>query len=84
VVALGEWSASRHGRSTPEEEAPDTHCIGGLAGPRTGLEDAKRKFLKLPGLELRPLSRPANSQSLYKLRYPDSWNKEDVFHNPTG
>jgi hypothetical protein len=30
----------------------------------------KRKFLTLPGLELRPLSRPACSQSLYRLRYP--------------
>jgi hypothetical protein len=30
----------------------------------------KRKFLTPPGLELRPLSRPARSQSLYRLRYP--------------
>jgi hypothetical protein len=29
----------------------------------------KRKFLILPGLELRPLGRPARSQSLYRLRY---------------
>jgi hypothetical protein len=26
--------------------------------------------LTLPGLEPRPLSRPARSQSLYRLRYP--------------
>jgi hypothetical protein len=40
-------------------------------GPRTGLDDVeKRKFLTLPGLELRPLCRPARSQSLYRLRYP--------------
>ena len=32
----------------------------------------KRKFLTLPGLELRPLRRPARSQSLYRLRYPGS------------
>jgi hypothetical protein len=32
----------------------------------------KRKFLTLPRLELRPLSRPAHSQSLYRLRYPGS------------
>jgi hypothetical protein len=32
----------------------------------------KRKFLTLPGLELLPLSRPARSQSLYRLRYPGS------------
>jgi hypothetical protein len=40
-------------------------------GPRTGLGDMeKRKFLTLKGLELRPLSRPTRSQSLYRLRYP--------------
>jgi hypothetical protein len=38
--------------------------------PRVGLEDVeKRKFLILPGLELRPLGRPARSQSLYRLSY---------------
>jgi hypothetical protein len=29
--------------------------------------------LTLPGLELRPLGRPARSQSLYRLRYPGSY-----------
>jgi hypothetical protein len=29
-----------------------------------------RKFMTLPGLELRPFSRPARSHSLYRLRYP--------------
>jgi hypothetical protein len=29
----------------------------------------KRKFLTLPGLELRPLGHPASSQSLYRLSY---------------
>jgi hypothetical protein len=39
-------------------------------GPRTGLDDVEnRKFLPLPGLELRPLGRPASSQSLYRLHY---------------
>jgi hypothetical protein len=39
--------------------------------PRAGLDDVEeRKFLILPGLELRPLGRPARSQSLYRLRYP--------------
>jgi hypothetical protein len=28
--------------------------------------------LTLPGLEPQPLSRPARSQSLYRLRYPGS------------
>jgi hypothetical protein len=39
--------------------------------PRAGLDDVKkRKFLNLPGLELRPLGRPASSLTLYRLRYP--------------
>jgi hypothetical protein len=36
-----------------------------------------RKFLPLPGLELRPLGRPARSQSLYQLRYPVFYYIED-------
>jgi hypothetical protein len=41
--------------------------------PGAGLNDlGKRMFLTLPGLELRPLGRPARSQSLYPLRYPGS------------
>jgi hypothetical protein len=33
-------------------------------GPRTGVENVEqRQFLILPGLELRPLCRPAHSQS---------------------
>jgi hypothetical protein len=44
-----------------------------LVGPRVSLDDVeKRKFLNLPGLELRPLGRSARSQSLYRLRYPGS------------
>jgi hypothetical protein len=41
--------------------------------PRAGLDNVeKRKLLTLPGLKLRPLSRPARSQSLYRLSYPVS------------
>jgi hypothetical protein len=73
AVAGDEWSASRPGRFTPGERAPDTHWIGGWVDPRVGLDDVeKRKFLTIPGLELRPLGRPARSQSLYRLRYPGS------------
>jgi hypothetical protein len=47
----GEWSASRPGRFTP-----GTHCVGDWVDPRAGMDDVeKRKFLTLPGLELRPL-----------------------------
>jgi hypothetical protein len=42
-------------------------------GPRTGMDDVEnRKPLTLARLELRPLDRPARSQSLYQLRYPVS------------
>jgi hypothetical protein len=68
-----EWSASRHGRFTPGERAPGTHCIGSWVGPRTCLDSVeKRKFLTLSVLELRPLGRLARSQSLYRLSYPGS------------
>jgi hypothetical protein len=60
----------------PPGKSPGTHWIGDWVGPRTGLDDVEnRKFLTLPGLELRPLCRPARRQSLYRLRYPDSRDK---------
>jgi hypothetical protein len=56
----------------PPGKNPGTHCIGGWVDSRAGLDDLKKwKFLTLPGLEPRPLRRPARSQSLYRLRYPD-------------
>jgi hypothetical protein len=58
----GEWSTSRPDRFTPGERAPGTHWIGGWVDLRAGLYDLeKRKFLTLPGLELRPLGLPARS-----------------------
>jgi hypothetical protein len=69
ALAGGERSESRPCRFTP-----GTHWIGGWVGPRASLDDVeKRKFLPLPRLELRPLRRPARSQSLYRLRYPVSF-----------
>jgi hypothetical protein len=57
----------------PGERAPGTNLIEGSVNLRAGLDDLeKRKFLTLPGLELRPLGRPARTQSLYRLRYPGS------------
>jgi hypothetical protein len=51
----GEWPASRPGRLTARERAPRTHWIGGWVDPSVGLDYVeKRKFLTLPGLELRP------------------------------
>jgi hypothetical protein len=58
------------------EKDPGIHLIGGWVDPRAGLDDLeKRKFLTLEGLELRPLGRPARSQSLYRLRYSGSLEK---------
>jgi hypothetical protein len=47
---------------------PGTHWIGGCVDPRASLDGLEsRKFLPPSGLELRPLGRPARSQSLYRL-----------------
>jgi hypothetical protein len=74
ALAGSEWSASRPGRFTPGERAPGTHWIGGWVHLSAGVDDLeKRKFLTLPGLELRPISRPSRSQSLYWLCYPGSY-----------
>jgi hypothetical protein len=60
ALVAGEWSASR-----PVRFIAGTHCVGGWVGPRAGLNDVeKRKFLTLPGLELRPLGRPAHSVTI--------------------
>jgi hypothetical protein len=54
-----EWSASRPGRFIPMEKVPGTHWRGGWVDLIAGLDDVeKRKFLTLPGLELRPLCCP--------------------------
>jgi hypothetical protein len=46
--------------------------------PRAGLTDLEgRKFLTLLGLKLRSLSRPAHTQSLYRLRYLGSYDDDD-------
>jgi hypothetical protein len=65
AAAGGEWSTSRPCRFTPGERAHFTHLVGGWVNLRAGLDYVeKRKFLTLSGLELRPLGRPASSQSL--------------------
>jgi hypothetical protein len=64
----------------PRGKSPRYPWIGGWVGPRTGPEDLeKRKFLTLPGLELRPLGHPARSQSLYRPRYPGSSTSDRKF-----
>jgi hypothetical protein len=68
----GERLVSRPCRFTPGERAPGTHWVA----PRSGLDNMeKRKFFTVPRLELWPLSCQAWTQSLYCLRYPDSWDE---------
>jgi hypothetical protein len=68
-----EWSASRPCRFTPSERTPSIHWIGGWVGPRASLDGMEKlKFLTLLVLELRLLSCPVHSQSLYRLRYCSS------------
>jgi hypothetical protein len=72
ALAAGEWSVSRPCPFTPERN-PGTHWTGGWVDPGACLDDVKkRKFLTLLGPELRPLARPARSESLYRLRHPGS------------
>jgi hypothetical protein len=55
TLVRGERSASRPGHFTLGERIHGTHWIGRWVDPRAGLDDVeKRKFLTLPGLELRP------------------------------
>jgi hypothetical protein len=65
----GERSSSRSSRLIPGERVPDTHLIGVLVGPRSGVDTVEyRKILPLPEMEPRPSNR---SSSLYRLSYPD-------------
>jgi hypothetical protein len=53
--------------SRPSRFIPDAHWIGGWVSPKTGLDDVeRRKILLFEGIELRPIGRPARSQSLYR------------------
>jgi hypothetical protein len=73
ALVLGEWSASRLGRFTRGERAHVAHWIGGWVGLRTSQDDMeKKKLLDPTGTRTPTLSRPARSQSLYRLRYPGS------------
>jgi hypothetical protein len=73
VLVAGEWSVSRPSRFTPGKEppVPIVKEVGWTPEP-VWTTWRSFKFLTLPGPEPRPLSRPAGSQSLYRLRYPGS------------
>jgi hypothetical protein len=73
ALVEGEWSASRPSRFILRRKATVTHWIRGWVGLRVCMDNLeKRNFLPLPELELRPLGPPVRSQSLYRVRYPDS------------
>jgi hypothetical protein len=68
---------------TPGERDPGTHWTGCWMDPRAGLDEVeKRKFLTLPGLELRTLCPLARIQSLYRLRYPGYQKNVDIKITP--
>jgi hypothetical protein len=82
------WSASGPGRFTPPVNSPRNPLDRRMGGPqsRSGRLE-KRKFLTLPGLELRPLSR-----QLVASRYTDcaiptprygltTFNKHNLFYD---
>jgi hypothetical protein len=54
----------------PRRRAAGTLWIGSWVDPRAGLDEMEMwTFLTPPGLELRPLCRPACKQSLYRPSY---------------
>jgi hypothetical protein len=62
----GEWSVSRPGRFTPDENSTGTHWLGEWVGPRAGLDAVEKiKILPLPEFEARV------NQSVAR-RYTDS------------
>jgi hypothetical protein len=60
----------RHAQAAPYPRGknPGTHWIRSWVGLRSGV-DTRGKILSLPGIELRPLGRPARSQTLYWQSY---------------
>jgi hypothetical protein len=72
ALAGGEWSVS-----CSSGFAPGTHWRGSSVDPRAGLDDVeKKKFLNLPGLELRPLVRPA--RIIEKTQHPYCWSRHCI------
>ena len=64
------WVFSTTPRPLYLQERPSTHCIGGVVGPRTGL-DSWEKSRPAQGFNpwiVQPVV--ARSESLYRLHYP--------------
>jgi hypothetical protein len=72
VLGGGVWSASRPGCALALGKGhPGTHWTRGWVGPKASLDpEARGNILSL--CEPRSPSRPARSQSLYRLSYPGS------------
>jgi hypothetical protein len=84
AIVGGKWLALRPRRFISGERAPGTRWIGDWVSPRTDLDDVEtRKLLPLPGPKLRPIGRPARSQSLYRLSYPGSCDQHKGYWNFT-
>jgi hypothetical protein len=58
-VVEGKWLTSRSCRFTPGERAPSAHWIGRWVGPRTGLDDVKRRRKLAPTGTRTPTPRPS-------------------------
>jgi hypothetical protein len=69
----GGWSTPHPGRPLYPKERPGTPCIGGWGGPQ-GPSGQVRKISPPTGIP--SPDRPAHSESLYRLRYPDSLRKQ--------
>jgi hypothetical protein len=52
----------------PPGKKPGAHCIGRWVGPRAGLDGCGKSR---PHHGIRYPDRPARSQPLYRLRYPE-------------
>jgi hypothetical protein len=57
--------SQRHAPTALPRDKPGTHCLGGLVGPRTGLDGCEKS---LPHRNTIP-DRPPRSKSLYRLIY---------------
>jgi hypothetical protein len=60
----GEWLASRPGDFTPGERARGIHWIGGLVGPRTGLDEVTKRKIPSAAGNMTPVVQNI-AQSLY-------------------
>jgi hypothetical protein len=70
----GEWSASRPGRALPPGKGPPVPIVQEAGWPqsRSGHRGYRKSPLPPPGIEPRSPGRPARSQTLYWLSYPDN------------